>query len=426
MRSLVSQEPAYERCFDVLVIGAGLAGLFTAAVLSRVDLRVAVIARGIGSIVVSSGCVDVLKRTPQGELVYDLQSTLSAFKNSWPEHPYAKVGWEIVEKAEEYLLNLLASIGLNYYRPYGASNTQAVTPLGTLKFTHLLPKAMASRDILRNKSIIILSIAGFTNFTASLVQSNLSGLIPESRISWGLIRLPEKHSYSRDFSVRASFLAEWLEREENREEFIRKIKEAVPKGIAPQVILLPAIMGIKRHYEIWKAVRDSLGVEVLEVPTLPPSVPGLRFFHALKSFLEGRKIHLNFNCQAVRAKVVGQQAQYLDATSEGKMIRYRAKYYVLATGGIINGGLIMQHDRGIYEPLFGSPVTDHWDTNLGMFPFKVGVVVDPEMHVEGLQNVFACGRILGGYNPYFEGCGHGLALATAWKASKAIEREAGI
>ncbi|BCV22921.1 hypothetical protein [Moorella sp. Hama-1] len=73
---------------------------------------------------------------------------------------------------------------------------------------------------------------------------------------------------------------------------------------------------------------------------------------------------------------------------------------------------------------FNSPLAGQCYLNFQEFPFSTGVVVEKDLRVRGFTNLLACGRILGGHNPYSEGCGNGVALATAWMAGATIKGEA--
>ena len=42
-----------------------------------------------------------------------------------------------------------------------------------------------------------------------------------------------------------------------------------------QRVGMPAVLGLEEHTKVWQEFQDRLGVPVFEIPTLPPSVPGL-------------------------------------------------------------------------------------------------------------------------------------------------------
>src|SRR5207249_3824029 len=50
-----------------------------------------------------------------------------------------------------------------------------------------------------------------------------------------------------------------------------------------EIVGFPAVLGLGRAQEIWRELETRLGHPVFEVPTLPPSVPGIRLYEALTS-----------------------------------------------------------------------------------------------------------------------------------------------
>ena len=48
---------------------------------------------------------------------------------------------------------------------------------------------------------------------------------------------------------------------------------------------LPAMLGLRDPHGVWSDVEHRLGRRVFEIPTFPPSVPGMRLFEILRSAL---------------------------------------------------------------------------------------------------------------------------------------------
>ena len=59
---------------------------------------------------------------------------------------------------------------------------------------------------------------------------------------------------------------------QNREKLARVIKPLVKES---KVIGLPAILGLYRTQEVIAHLEELIGVPVFEIPTIPPSVPGI-------------------------------------------------------------------------------------------------------------------------------------------------------
>jgi glycerol-3-phosphate dehydrogenase subunit B len=75
--------------YDVLVIGAGLAGLTAATRLAEGGARVMVLAKGVGATHLAPGTIDVLGYAPTDRVVERPGEALGALG---PEHPYGRIG----------------------------------------------------------------------------------------------------------------------------------------------------------------------------------------------------------------------------------------------------------------------------------------------------------------------------------------------
>ena len=78
---------------------------------------------------------------------------------------------------------------------------------------------------------------------------------------------------------------------------------------------------------------------VFEIPTLPPSVPGMRLFNAFKAALALAGVPLLLDMTAGRwsAKAVARPAW--SCLTSARDLTYRADTIILATGGLYGGGI---------------------------------------------------------------------------------------
>ena len=121
-------------------------------------------------------------------------------------------------------------------------------------------------------------------------------------------------------------------------------------------------------------------------------------------------------------------------TADHGDIAFEADSYVLATGSYFSQGLVAGMD-GVREPLFGLDVAcaadrgAWYDRDLfAAQPFELfGVKCDE--HLRGLrdgravENLYAIGAGLAGFNPVKEGCGAGVSMLTALAAAERILNE---
>ena len=175
------------------------------------------------------------------------------------------------------------------------------------------------------------------------------------------------------------------------------------------------------------------GKPVAMVATLPPSVPGLQAQLQLRRYFQQSGGVYMLGDTAVRYEAEGGRITALYTADHGD-IAFEADSYVLATGSYFSQGLVAGKD-GVREPLFGLDVAcaadrgAWYDRDLfAAQPFELfGVKCDE--HLRGLrdgravENLYAIGAGLAGFNPVKEGCGAGVSMLTALAAAERILNE---
>ena len=147
---------------------------------------------------------------------------------------------------------------------------------------------------------------------------------------------------------------------------------------------------------------------MFEIPTLPPSVPGMRLYEILRAALRAAGGRLVLGAEVVSADREGSRVTAVSTRAAGHDARYAAPWFVLAAGGFNSGAIELgshwvTHDRVLGLPLRGLPaegeprfVGDYLDEQ----PMsRVGVAVDAELRAEGAENVFVAGAALPGADP---------------------------
>ena len=198
---------------------------------------------------------------------------------------------------------------------------------------------------------------------------------------------------------------------------------------------LPAILGLTEADRIVTALENQIGTAVFEIPTGPPSVPGLRLLEAFTRQLTLPGVHqlLQYHVQTVKPRTNGGFLLELGSGTAGPMVRSRG--VILATGRFLGNGL--QTDRhGIRESLFDLPVfqpqersswhrREFFDSR-GHPANQAGIEVDQlfrPLDVTGcpvFENLHAVGSILAHQDWMRMKCGTGLAVTTAYSAVKAF------
>jgi glycerol-3-phosphate dehydrogenase subunit B len=191
-------------------------------------------------------------------------------------------------------------------------------------------------------------------------------------------------------------------------------------------VAFPAVLGLRDPHGAWEDLEQRLGRKVFEIPTLPPSVPGMRVFEVLRSALRGARGRLVLGSEAVSADREGGRVSAVHAHAAGRDIRYVARWFVLATGGFASGGLAVDSAWVTSESVFGLPLRGVPEVGEPRFlpqyladqPMaRVGVAVDAELRAEGAENVLVAGAALPGAIPWREGSGEGIALSSGYSAA---------
>jgi len=250
------------------------------------------------------------------------------------------------------------------------------------------------------------------DFHPGIVAAGLERALPGTPVKWGWVELPQGAG-----DLHPVALARRLEKPVFRAEVGDRLTQA-KSGADASLVLLPAVLGIENSAAVVGDLSKAVGAPISEIPLPPPSIPGLRLAHRLRRNLPHVECLLG-------ARVTGHQrdGERVTAVHAGAT-ELRANAFVLASGGLLGMGLIAE-GLHVREPIFGLPVEtpDPGDVKLWAAPrlvvqpfVKVGVRVDRTLRPAGWQNLYVCGRTLAGYDPYTEGCGGGVAIATGWRA----------
>lgn len=411
--------------YDVLVVGAGVAGLTAGARLAESGARVCVLAKGVGSTHLAAGTVDVLGYDP--DRVESPASALPAFVGARPDHPYALLGVDAVGPAVDWFATRVERGPQPGYRYVGSLERNHLLPsaVGAARPSALVPETMAGGDLGAERPVCIVGTRVLREFHASLCAGNITRLGIESRAlevkleidrpevnALGLGRRFDDPAFRRDLAARLGPLVQGDER-----------------------VGLPAVLGLRDPHGAWSDLQERLGRPVFEIPTLPPSVPGMRMFEALRAALRAAGGRLVMGARVVGAEREGARVTALRVDTAGRETVFGARSVVLATGGFASGGLALGSDWVVREtmldlPLRGVPPPgsprfrpEYFDEQ-PMAP--VGVAVEANLRAEGTENVLVAGAALPGAEPWREGSGEGISLTSGHRAAALVLASEGV
>lgn len=405
--------------YDVVVLGCGVAGLTAAVQLAEGGARVCVLAKGVGSTHLAPGTVDVLGHDP--ELVEEPRSALAEFVSAHPDHPYAIVGHDAIESALEWFSTRIEQGPQPGYRYTGSLERNQLLPtaVGAIRPSALVPETMADGDARSDAPVCVVGIRAMRDFHASLCAGNLRRAGIPSR------------GVELDFDVgRVEANSLGLARQLDDPRTRAALASQLAMLLAPEERLaLPAVLGLRDPHGVWSDLRDRLGRPVFEVPTLPPSVPGMRVYNALLAGLRAAGGRFVLGAEVIGVEREGERVSAVRAHTSGRDTIFGARWVVLATGGFTSGAIELGSDWQARERVIGltldgvpAPGEPRFSADcLGEHPIsRAGVAVDRSLRAHGTENVFVAGAALAGAIPWQEGSGEGIALSTGSAVARSV------
>jgi glycerol-3-phosphate dehydrogenase subunit B len=409
---------------DTVVIGAGLAGLTAALRLADEGRRVLVIARGVGSTHLAPPTIDVLGFADDG--VESPVQALPQFTAAHPGHPYGRLSPEVIAAAVEWLKARLPTLG---YRGGLEENFLLPTAVGTAKPSAVVPETMAGGDLRSGGRFVFVGFR-LKDFHPAYLAENLAH---SGHVARGIDLAPPRGHEADDGTLG---FARRFEQPAFRDAVLSALKGRLRLD---ERVGFPAVLGIRKAGEIWRELEKRLLRTVFEVPTLPPSVPGIRLFEAMTAALRQAGGRILIGPVVLGAETKGGRVDGVVAQAAARPTTHRARAFVLASGGLAGGGIRVDSYGKVRESVFdlalaGVPAANGRPRFLPGYleeqPLdRVGVPVDDRLRptdADGrpcYDNLYAAGATLAGAVPWREASGNGLSLATGYAAAEAILQE---
>jgi len=412
---------------ELAVIGAGMTGM--AASFFAADRGIDTVQIGIASeIIFSSGLLDLLGVHPieTGRTWDDPWQAIARLSMDMPDHPFARIKENDIRKSLEEVTAFLKTAGLAYQVEKNR-NTRVITSLGTLKPTYYVPQTMwhGAQALKTRTPCLIVDIRGLRGFSARQITETLKPVWPNMRHE--RISFPDSQKHQEIYTEP---MARSLAVPDTRNVLAEIIRPLVKDAGA---VGLPAILGMHDSIEVHREMESLIGVPLFEIPTMPPSIPGLRIKEVFEMNLPGKGVRLFYQKRVTRLN--HRKNRFIVVIgNDSAETRIECRGVILATGRFLGKGLYADR-KAIRESILDLPVYqpgarqdwhrfDFLDPR-GHLINQAGIEIDDRfrpLDASGkpvFKNLFAAGSILAHQDWMRQKCGSGLAIASAHAAVNA-------
>lgn len=421
-------EPRNMDC-DLLVIGAGFAGMVAAARSAHLGLTT-ILAGNSGGLILLSGLMDYLGVYPMdaGVALEDPAQGLTWLKANNSAHPYGGADHGQIVQYFEFLKRVLDKTGLSYHLSSGR-NLPVLTALGTMKPSFMVPKTMekGTRLLDEQKRLLVIDIKGLLGFSARQVAAKLKNRL--AHVTPLSVKLP-----GIDTSVPPLVLAQRFEDPRVQDAFVDQV---IAFSDQADIAGMPAVCGINDSLGLQEKLAKRIGLDLFEIPGIPPSIPGLRLKNAFDRFLAQSGVRFLSNTM-IKDPVFNGKRFTCRGVTDSRNLFISARGVVLATGRFLGNGLHARRDR-VVEPMFKLNVHQPVMRNLwhgtdflsgqGHQINQAGVETDREFRPLNfkdqpvLPHLYAVGSILAHNDWVRLKSGAGVSLVSACTAVDAFYRE---
>jgi len=334
---------------SVLIIGAGYAGLTAGWQAAKRGHEVHVIAKGWGATHWLSGCVDVLGYQPidNPDPVVSPAEALPGLLREQPHHPYGLIGVHKLGEALDAVSELCAAKG---YPLHGSLDANWLLPsgVGTARPTCLAPTTMIAGDLRQSDPMLIVGFVQFNDFHAKLIADNLTSFgVPATDVTLDLPALGKR------LFTNPTILALLMEEPAFRQELVDALRPLLGKAAR---VGFPSILGMKANLQVLQALERALERPIFEIPTLTPSVPGMRLQRILVQAIGEQGGRVTPGMEALEAASSNGRITAVYTETPTRKMPHRSDHFVLSTGGILGGGIVTDHAGHIRETIFDLPV----------------------------------------------------------------------
>jgi glycerol-3-phosphate dehydrogenase subunit B len=296
--------------FDLLVIGEGLAGISAAAAANSQGLRVMLVGTGPGTFVLGTACLDV-----EGLCGTELAPSDYRAEN--------------MEQALTFFIDLCNSAGCAYK---GGMTERRLVPtvMGTFQTVSVAPRSLWKGDPRAAAKVVVAGIAALSTFEADFLAERLSFHSQQMGRNTAYrsvtIRLPEDHPH-------ALTTVEIADRFDRNPSYRDALLDALRRVVGDaELLILPGILGVGSNDEDLSQFEEDIGCAICELPTVPPSVPGLRLLQRMQDHLVNNGVDVCAGFSVNRLCIEDELCTGILLDVPGRQRRVQADSVILAAG----------------------------------------------------------------------------------------------
>lgn len=406
--------------FDTIIIGGGLCGLTAGIELSR---------KGQKCLIVSSGQSALHFFSGSFELCSSAEDPFQAMESLGKGHPYSKIGLENVMSLSSKVKPFFKEVGISM-KGIKDANHWRITPLGVLKRAWLTMDEYATvppEGRMPWKKVALLNVDGFLDFHTSYIAAGLAEQGVETVIK--SISMPElDHLRNNPTEMRSTNISKALTGDAIGVLAARINEHA--KDV--DAVFMPAVVGLTGCSDVVR-LKEKVDRPLNFIATLPPSVPGIRMQLMLKRHFQKLGGTYMLGDSVTGGEFKDGKLVSIKTQNHGD-VNFCADNFILATGSFFSKGLSSDID-GVTDPVFGLDVDSieersQWYKR-NMFeaqPYmNIGIATDNDFKVSRngvtIDNLYAAGAVLGGFNALKEGSGAGVSILSALHVSSLILKD---
>jgi glycerol-3-phosphate dehydrogenase subunit B len=367
--------------------------------------------------------VDVLGYLPDREgAIFEPLQAVNDLLAQHPDHPYGLLDAGQLASTLADFATLTEALEL----PYAGSdqpgrNLLLPSPVGAARPAFLAPAAQRAGDLADPSPMLIVGFEGMRDFYPALIAANLAKLGIPARPHF----LPFNTITDRR-DINTVQMAHAIEDEAALSRLASGLKRAVKPG---ERIGLPAILGVEEHGRVFSELEKRVGAPLFEIPTLPPSVPGIRLHTALRHRLLSMGVRVEAGMEAMGFHAADGRIRWVETETSARPLKHRAGAFLLATGGVLGGGFYSDPTGRFWDAVFDLPLTVPQDRSRWFSPrflegqpvFSGGVAVNRDfqpIHPEDASgqpiyaNLWAAGGALAHADGIHERSLEGIAVVT--------------